>query len=110
MRVRSVLVVAVALLLGGMSPFPTLAGPPPQAQVIHSVSGAAAYVPGAAWSGSFLFSAVVRADGSVSGRVVYEDGVFGDTTDGIVTHVNVKGNRATSTTRGSPGGASSTGS
>ena len=97
MRVRSVLVVAVALLLlGGTLSSPVLAKAPPQAQVIHSVSGAAAYAPGSAWSGSFLFSAVVRADGTVSGRVVYEDGIFpGETTDGIVTHVNVVGNRAT---------------
>lgn len=96
MRVRNVLVVAVALLLGGTLSSPALAEAPSQAQVIHSVSGAAAYAPGSAWSGSFLFSAVVRADGTVSGRVVYEDGVFpGAATDGIVTHVNVVGKRAT---------------
>ena len=66
-----------------------------EAQVIHSVSGAAAYSPTAAWAGSFLFSAVMRADGTVSGRVVYEDGIFGGTTDGTVTHMNVVGNMAT---------------
>ena len=96
MRIRSVLVVAVALLLlGGTLSSPALAEPPHHAQVVHSVSGAAAYAPGSPWSGSFLFSAVVRADGTVSGRVVYEDGIVGDKADGIVTHVNVVGNRAT---------------
>ena len=96
MRFRSVLVAAVALLLlGGTLSFPALAQPPHHAQVIHSVSGAAAYAPGSPWSGSFLFSAVVRADGTVSGRVVYEDGNTGDRADGIVTRVNVVGNRAT---------------
>jgi hypothetical protein len=96
MRIRSVLVVAVALLLvGGTLSSLALAEPPRHAQVVHSVSGAAAYAPGSPWSGSFLFSAEVRADGTVSGRVVYEDGIVGDKADGIVTHVNVVGNRAT---------------
>jgi len=95
MRLRSVFLVAVTLvLMGGGSSTPALAHK--EAQLIHSVSGAAVYSPTAAWAGSFLFSAVMRADGTVSGRVVYEDGIMGGpTTDGTVTHMNVVGNKAT---------------
>ncbi len=104
MRFRSIFLVAVTLvLMGGVCSTPALAQTEPrlqhgsrrEAQVIHSVSGAAVYSPTAAWAGSFLFSAVMRADGTVSGRVVYEDGIFGGTTDGTVTHMNVVGNKAT---------------
>jgi hypothetical protein len=94
MRFRSVAVIAVALLFAAGAFFaPALAQPAPQ--VIHSVSGSAAYASTAAWAGTFLFSAVMRADGTVSGRVVYEDGVMGGTTEGVVTHMNVVGKMAT---------------
>ena len=94
MRFRRVFLVVVALvLMGGASSAPALAHE--EAQVVHSVSGAAVYSPTAAWAGSFLFSAVMHADGTVSGRVVYKDGVLGGTTDGTVTHMNVVGNKAT---------------
>ncbi len=94
MRLRSVALIAGMLLFaGGAFSEPALAQPAPQ--VTHSVSGAATYAPTAAWAGTFLFSAVTRADGTVSGRVVYEDGVEGGTTEGIVTHMKVVGKMAT---------------
>jgi hypothetical protein len=86
---------AVALVLAVVGG--TVAGTAPragEAQVIHSVSGSGDVTD--VWRGSYLFSAVKRADGTVSGQVLYVDTELGGSiTSAQVTHMNIVGNAAT---------------
>lgn len=90
MRLRHVVAVAATLMLvvGTISALGAGHG---RGQVIHSVSGAGDVVEG--WLGSYLFSAVLRADGTADGQVRFVDEL--GVTEGKVTHMRVVGNKAT---------------